>query len=362
MLYGGAAVKPQIDRLRAGAHIVVGTAGRVQDMINKRQLKIQNLKYFILDEADEMLNMGFLEDIEEILKSTNEDKQMLFFSATMPRTILQVAKRYMKAGFEIVKVAAQQLTVKNTEQLYFEVRERDKTEALMRIMDSEEDFYGIIFCRTKRSCDQLASTLQARGYMTDALHGDIEQRNRERILNKFKKKKTKILIATDVAARGIDVDDLTHVVNYHIPQDPESYTHRIGRTGRAGRKGVAITMITPAEWRSLNYIKRITKAEIEKGELPTIDKVVEAKKKNIKAQINTISKANFEKYEEITENLLEKYDEKILVSSLLKIAFSDQIEANSYRDIENITRNRVDRSGTARLFVARGRSHGMDVK
>lgn len=155
-------MRPQIERLRAGAHIVVGTAGRVQDMINKRQLKIQNLKYFILDEADEMLNMGFLEDIESILKSTNEDKQMLFFSATMPKAILQVAKRHMKPGFEIVKVQTPQLTVENTEQLYFEVRERDKTEALTRIIDSSENFYGIIFCRTKRECDQLASTLQSR--------------------------------------------------------------------------------------------------------------------------------------------------------------------------------------------------------
>ena len=156
------------------------------------------------------------------------------------------------------------MTVENTEQLYFEVRERDKTEALTRIMDSSEDFYGIIFCRTKRECDRLASTLQSRGYMTDALHGDVEQRNRERILNKFKKKKTKILVATDVAARGIDVNDLTHVVNFHIPQDPESYTHRIGRTGRAGKKGIAITLITPSEWRKLSYIKRITKTNIAK--------------------------------------------------------------------------------------------------
>ena len=227
MLYGGAAVRPQIERLRAGAHIVVGTAGRVQDMINKKQLKIQNLKYFILDEADEMLNMGFLDDIENILQSTNENKQMLFFSATMPPAILRVAKRYMKPGFEIVKVVSQELTTQNTQQLYFEVHERDKIEALTRIIDSSEDFYGIVFCRTKRECDQLASKLQARGYLTDALHGDVEQRQRERILNKFKKKKTKILVATDVAARGIDVNDLTHVVNFHIPQDPESYTHRI---------------------------------------------------------------------------------------------------------------------------------------
>lgn len=155
-------MRQQIDRLRAGAHIVVGTPGRVIDMINKRQLKLGELDYFILDEADEMLNMGFLDDIEEILRACNDDKQMLFFSATMPRAILQVAKTYMNPEFEVVKVAAQQLTTTNTEQIYFEVRERDKVEALSRIIDSESEFYGIIFCRTKRECDQLAATLQSR--------------------------------------------------------------------------------------------------------------------------------------------------------------------------------------------------------
>lgn len=199
-------------------------------MIQRKKLVIDKLNYFILDEADEMLNMGFLDDIEEILQVTNPDKQMLFFSATMPKEILKVAKTYMQKDFEVIKVKTEQLTATNTEQIYFEVRENDKVEALTRIIDNEKEFYGIVFCRTKRECDELTNKLQSRGYRAEALHGDHEQKTRERVLHKFKKKQTLILVATDVAARGIDIDHLSHVVNYQIPQDPESYTHRIGRT------------------------------------------------------------------------------------------------------------------------------------
>lgn len=198
--------------------------------------------------------------------------------------------------------------------------------------------------------------------MTDALHGDVEQKQRERILKKFKAKKTKILVATDVAARGIDVNDLTHVVNYHIPQDPESYTHRVGRTGRAGKQGIAITMITPSEWRKLSYIQRVTKTDIKKGQLPSIDSVLEAKVANIKQRIETVSHANFEQYEALTTDLMEKHEPSVLVSTLLKIAFADQVEAASYRDIQTVSRQRVNNSGKTRLFIARGKSHGLDVR
>lgn len=183
-----------------------------------------------------MLNMGFLDDIERVLNQTNEDKQMLYFSATMPPAIKKIAEAYMKPGYEVVKTKAQQLTAKNVQQIYFQVSERDKVEALGRIIDMEEDMYAVIFCRTKIECDRLADTLRHRGYQADPLHGDMDQKNRERVMRKFKKKQISLLVATDVAARGIDVDDLTHVINYHIPGDPESYTHRIGRTGRAGKE------------------------------------------------------------------------------------------------------------------------------
>lgn len=358
VLYGGASITQQISALRGWAQIVVGTPGRVMDMINKRHLKIKDLTYFILDEADEMLNMWFLEDIEEILKSTNEDKQMLFFSATMPRAILSVAKTYMKE-YEVVKVAAQQLTTANTTQIYFEVREHDKMEALTRIVDSEKEFYGIVFCRTKRECDDVTAKLQSRWYTADAIHGDHEQRTRERVLNKFKAKKTLILVATDVAARGIDVNDLTHVVNYHIPQDPESYTHRIGRTGRAWNKGTAITLITPNEWRKLAFIQRKTNSEITKQQLPSIDEVVDNKKENIRNQITgTIDDGNLEKYESFVTELLEKYDHPQVIKALVKIAFSDQLDAKAYKSIQWVVNN-VDAAWTTRLFVARGRSHGI---
>lgn len=357
LLYGWASVGQQLWQLRQGPQIVVGTPGRVIDMINRGKLIIKELRYFILDEADEMLNMGFLEDIEEILWWTNPDKQMLFFSATMPRAILSIAKKFMQPDFEIVKVKAQQLTTTNTEQIYFEVRERDKTEALTRIIDSEEEFYAIVFCRTKRECDQLAGTLQARWYLTDAIHGDLEQRARERVLKKFKAKKTMILVATDVAARGIDVDDLTHVVNYHIPQDPESYTHRIGRTWRAGKKGIAITMITPAEWKKLAFIERKTKTKIEKQLLPSVDQVIENKKQYLYKQVQDAVESDLAVYKEFVWPLLSEYSMEDMLAAFAKLAFQEQLEANSYKDID-IIQNNPEATGTTRLFIARGRSHG----
>jgi ATP-dependent RNA helicase DeaD len=357
VLYGGASMRQQISALRGGAQIVVGTPGRVMDLMNKNYLKINELSYFILDEADEMLNMGFLDDIEEILKSTNKDKKMLFFSATMPTQILKVAKTYMQE-FEVVKVAAQQLTANNTEQIYFEVRERDKVEALTRIIDSEKEFYGIVFCRTKRECDDLTASLQSRGYTADAIHGDHEQRTRERVLKKFKAKKTLILVATDVAARGIDVNDLTHVVNYHIPQDPESYTHRIGRTGRAGNKGTAITLITPSEWRKIAFIQRKTNAEIEKQQLPSIDDVVENKKNHIRNHIGVTIDEDLKQYNDFVEELLTKHDHEDVIKALVKIAFGEQLDTNNYRDVRPVINN-ADAAGVTRLFIARGRSHGI---
>ncbi len=235
LLYGGAAMGTQIQALRQGVHLVVGTPGRVIDHLEKKRLNLSSIRYCVLDEADEMLNMGFLDEIEKILKAANPDKQMLCFSATMPPAIKKVAEKYMRE-YEMVKVEGQQLPGGNTEQIYVEVYERDKFEALCRIIDSTKELYGIIFCRTKRECDEIGSHLQSRGYLASALHGDMDQKERERILGRFKKKQAMILVATDVAARGIDVNNLTHVINYHIPQDPESYTHRIGRTGRAGNQ------------------------------------------------------------------------------------------------------------------------------
>jgi len=195
---------------------VVGTPGRVIDHLEHKKLDISNLSYLILDEADEMLNMGFIEDINKILSFANEDKSMMFFSATMPKEILQVAKRYMP-DYELVQVKKEQRTTTQTDQIYFEVNPRDKIEALTRIIDMEHDFYGIVFCKTKVDVDFVSASLGQRGYNAEAIHGDIEQRQREKILKRFKKKHTTVLVATDVAARGIDVNDVTHVINYSLP-------------------------------------------------------------------------------------------------------------------------------------------------
>ena len=268
-VYGGASIEQQVRNIKRGSDIIVGTPGRVMDLMERGILKIANLEFFVLDEADEMLNMGFVEDIELILKSTNENKNMLFFSATMPATIIKIARKYM-GEFKTLKVENKELTTKLTEQIYFEVREGDKFEALCRVLDFEQDFYGIIFCRTKIEVDEVAKHLKSRGYSSDSLHGDITQSQRTKTLAEFKEKVVNILVATDVAARGIDVNDLTHVINYAIPQEAESYVHRIGRTGRAGKKGIAITFVTPKEMSRLGMIKKVAKADIKKQEVPQI--------------------------------------------------------------------------------------------
>lgn len=215
-IYGGQSYSLQIKNLRNGLDIVVGTPGRIIDHLQNKKMDISNLSYLILDEADEMLNMGFIDDIDEILSYANEDKSMMFFSATMPKEILKVAKKYMP-DYELVAVKREQRTTIQTNQIYFEVNDRDKLEALTRIMDVEHGFYGIIFCKTKLDVDFVASRLSQRGYNAEGIHGDIEQRQREKILQRFKKKFNTALVATDVAARGIDVNDVTHVINYSLP-------------------------------------------------------------------------------------------------------------------------------------------------
>lgn len=262
-VYGGQSIDVQRKLIKTGVDVVVGTPGRVIDLIERKLLKLNSLKYFILDEADEMLNMGFIEDIEKILTFTNEDKRMLFFSATMPDEIMKVAKNHMKE-YEVLAVKSRELTTDLTEQIYFEVNERDKFEALCRIIDLTKEFYGIIFCRTKTDVNEIVGRLNDRGYDAEGLHGDIGQNYREVTLKRFKTKKINILVATDVAARGIDINDLSHVINYAIPQEVESYVHRIGRTGRAGKEGTAITFITPQEYRRLYKFKKQLKRKLKK--------------------------------------------------------------------------------------------------
>ncbi len=268
-IYGGQSIRRQWQYLKRGVDIVVGTPGRILDHLGHKSLKLHNLSYFILDEADEMLNMGFIDDIKEILKSVPLKKRMLLFSATMPETILHIAQKYMNQPV-LITAKAPQTTPQLTTQVYYEVSPHRKFDVLCRIIDMEEGFYGLVFCKTKRDVDEIAARLIQRGYNAGALHGGLSQRQRERILNKFKKRWLNVLVATDVAARGIDISNLTHVINYALPEDPAYYIHRIGRTGRAGKEGKAISLVTFKDYKKLHRIKSLFKITIKKKILPKL--------------------------------------------------------------------------------------------
>jgi len=355
-IYGGQSMTQQLRALKLGVDIVVGTPGRVIDHIERKSLNLEDIAYFVLDEADEMLNMGFIDEIKEILKATGPKKRMLFFSATMPKAILGIVKKYMQ-NYEHIAIE-EDLVTDLTEQIYFEVRESDKFEALCRIIDIEDEFYGLIFCRTKIDTSQLAQKLGDRGYSADALHGDLSQQEREKILNKFRKQKLNILVATDVAARGIDIIELTHVINYSLPQDPDSYVHRIGRTGRAGKQGTAITFVTSTEYRRLTYIKNISKSDMKKGSLPEIKDVIKAKRSRVKAELESTIKA--EEYGdclEMSTKLLEEFPAEKILAALLKYAFKEQFDESMYAEISSSSY--VDIKGKTRLFIAMGKVDGM---
>jgi len=358
-IYGGQSIEQQLKKLREGVDIVVGTPGRVIDHIHRKSLNLGDISHFILDEADEMLNMGFIEDIEKILKNTNPEKRMLLFGATMPPEILSLAEKYMRE-YQFIKVEKQQLTSDLTAQIYFEIASSDKLEALCRIIDMEKEFYGLIFCKTKIEADHIATRLIHRGYNAEALHGDRSQYQRERILNKFKYHRVNILVATDVAARGIDIANLTHVINYSLPQDPESYVHRIGRTGRAGKEGTAITFVEPEEYRKLIYIIKMAKTHIKKQKLPEIKDIINIKISRIKAELAHILKSkNYHEYIKIAQELLEENEAEDVLAALLKYSFQDELEKKSYNKIKEVS---IDKKGKARLFVALGKIDGMNPK
>jgi ATP-dependent RNA helicase DeaD len=358
-IYGGQSIELQLRSLRKGIDIVVGTPGRILDHLRRRTLKLQNISFLVLDEADEMLNMGFLEDVREIMDNTGPEKRTMLFSATMPREILQIAKKYM-GEYDVMKVTKGQLTVSLTDQIYFEVSSADRFEALCRIIDIEEEFYGLVFCRTKIDVDTIANRLIERGYDADALHGDMSQGQREKILNKFKKHLLNVLVATDVAARGIDVQDLTHVINYSLPQDPESYVHRIGRTGRAGKEGNAITFITPSEYRKLQFIRTKAKTDIRKAKLPRVKDVIQMKKRRIRNDLESIVGSQPRReYMTMSGELLDTYAPEDIVAALLQYSFHDELDEKSYTEIEDAI---VDTKGKTRLFVTQGKKDNLTQK
>ncbi|MCK6467979.1 MAG: DEAD/DEAH box helicase [Candidatus Brocadia sinica] len=358
-IYGGQSIEEQFRRLKKGIDVVVGTPGRILDHIKRKSLMLKNISYLVLDEADEMLNMGFIDDVEEIIKNTGSMKRMLLFSATMPEKIVSIAEKYMKE-YEMIGVKKEQLTTNLTDQIYFEVAPSDKFDALCRIVDFEHEFYGLVFCRTKVDVDTVANKLIERGYDAEALHGDISQNQREIILQKFRKQRINILVATDVAARGIDIHNLTHVINYSLPQDPESYVHRIGRTGRAGKEGTAITFVTPDEYRRLIFIKKIAKTDIRKEKLPKIADVINQKKSRIKMQLaNIIKSEDMNGYLELAQEMLKENEAGKVLAALLKHSFQDELDESNYNEIRDVS---IDRKGTSRLFVGLGKIDGMTPK
>ena len=267
-VYGGANIDEQIRKLKRGSQVVVGTPGRTVDLINRKQLKLSNLKWLVLDEADEMLNMGFKEELDKILAVTPEEKQTLLFSATFPREVESIAKKYLHNPVEITSGEKNKGSDQVSHQ-YYVVSERNRYNALKRIADVNPDIYSIVFCRTRRETQEVADKLIKDGYNADALHGDLSQAQRDSVMEKFRKKHLQLLIATDVAARGLDVNDLTHVINHKLPDQIESYTHRSGRTGRAGKVGISIAIVTSREKGKLRPIERLIGKQFVSTPVPT---------------------------------------------------------------------------------------------
>ena len=368
-IYGGTSYENQFKKLKKGLQIVVGTPGRIQDHLDRGTLDISKISFAVLDEADEMLDMGFVEDIEKILANSPKDKRMLLFSATMPDPILRLAENFMR-DYTVVRIKKQESEEVLTEQYYYDLRESDKMEALCRIIDYSDDFYGIVFCKTKVQCEEIGRKLSERGYNAEALHGDLSQKQREIILQNLRDHKIKILVATDVAARGIDVQELTHVINFTIPQDPEVYIHRIGRTGRAGKKGTAITFVTPSEARKFGFIKRISRMSIEKGTLPSSSDIILKKKERILDKVRASFKEQAIEYEEIAAKLLEEEDSFVVVKALLKLLYKNELDKSQYHTIRSLEKPQdkkkkakddkaIDDGGTTRLFIAMGRKDGL---
>lgn len=286
-IYGGQDIVKQIRSLKAGTQLIIGTPGRVMDHMRRKTIKMEDVHTVILDEADEMLNMGFREDIETILQGVPEDRQTILFSATMPKAIMDITKKFQKNA-EVIKVVKKELTVPNIEQFYYEVRPKNKEEVLSRLLDIYSPKLSVVFCNKKRTVDELVTALQGRGYFAAGLHGDLKQSQRDRVMQSFRSGRTEILCATDVAARGIDVDDIEAVFNYDLPQDDEYYVHRIGRTGRAGRVGRSFSFVSGKEVYKLKEIQRYCKTKITAQKVPSVDDVASTKMDKVMEEITTI--------------------------------------------------------------------------
>jgi ATP-dependent RNA helicase DeaD len=320
-IYGGQSIERQFKALKSGVNIVVGTPGRVQDHIDRGTLKLDGVKIVVLDEADEMLNMGFREAIEEILTEVPKERQTILFSATMPPAILKLTKKFQINPVE-VKIHHKEVTVPGIEQVYFEIRDREKLDLISILLDINQFKLSLVFCNTKRAVDNLVEHLNARGFLADSLHGDLRQQQRDQVMKKFRTGKLDILVATDVAARGLDVDDIDAVFNYDFPQDEEYYVHRIGRTGRAGKKGIAYSFVTVKEIYRLKDIKRYTNAKIVRMDVPSATDVEAARTNKVIEKLNAIINTDeLSGYVRKIENMLsEEITLTELAAALLKMA------------------------------------------
>ena len=366
-IYGGQPIDRQIAALKKGTQVVIGTPGRVMDHMRRRTIKAETVQMMVLDEADEMLDMGFREDIETILVKIPEEHQTLLFSATLSPEILDITKRFQKDP-EFIKIVRKELTVPNIEQYYFDVKEKTKLDALCRIIDVYDPKLAMVFCNTKKRVDDLVEMLQGRGYFAEGLHGDLKQAQRDKVMQKFRNGTIEILVATDVAARGIDVDDIDVVFNYDVPQDEEYYVHRIGRTGRAGKAGKAFTFCVGKEIYKLRDIMRYTKTKIQQQKLPTLSDVEEMKTNIYLEKIKgIIEEGHLTKYIHLVDRLMEEdYTSIDIAAALLKDHLSD-VNADEIDALDDINLGGTELYGgegekMVRLFINAGKRSKIRAK
>lgn len=350
-IYGGQSIEVQLRALRRRPEIVVATPGRLLDHINRGTIDLSGLDYVVLDEADEMLDMGFLPDIERILGQCPQERQTMLFSATLVPEIRELARNFMKNP-QLIVIASPELTVSLTEQHYYEVNPRQKVETICRIIDVEHPQVSLIFCRTKKGADELNRVLNSRGYTADSLHGDMSQRERDHVMERFRSGNISTLVATDLAARGLDVEMVSHVFNFDIPDDPDSYVHRIGRTGRAGRDGVAITLVEPSQIRLLRIIERHIGKKIKHQILPSMQVAIERRQQMLVNRLLETAEPEAGIYNDMAAELLQNYDAQFLLAAALKVMASDSPELET-ADVETISPR------TAHVELAVGRFQGV---
>lgn len=364
-VYGGTEIRTQIRALKGNVHVVVGTPGRINDLIRRKALKLNNIKWLVLDEADEMLNMGFKDDLDTIIETTPAERQTLLFSATMPKEISSMVNRYMKERDEI-SVGEKNSGATNVKHVYYLVQARDRYDALKRIADIYPGIYGIVFCRTRHETKDIADKLISDGYNAEALHGDLSQSQRDMVMSKFRARHLQILVATDVAARGIDINELTHVINYNLPDDPEIYVHRSGRTGRAGRSGTSIAIIHSKEKGRIKTIERLSKISFERQMVPNGDEIC---KKQLLHFIDKVenTKVEQEQIDPIMEevyNKLSSIDRDDLIKRFVSAEFNILLDyykkspdLNIHKEKES--RNNKSSEGFSRMFLNVGKSKNL---